>query len=180
MSERTPPKPAWSFPVAAADIPETGRRVDLVADDVTRDAIAKLGNLAALSSLEAGFDITRQGADGLRLAGRVGATVVQHCVVTLEPIESEVDEVIDLVFLPDAPVTNAVELPAIPAEDPPETMKEGVVDLGVVATEFLLLGIDPYPRKPGAVFDAPPAGDPASHPFAALEALKKGDGPKNG
>ena len=50
-----------------------------------------------------------------------------------------------------------------------------MVDLGAVATEFLLLGIDPYPRKPGAVFDAPPAGDPASHPFAALAALKKGD-----
>ena len=37
-----------------------------------------------------------------------------------------------------------------------------MVDLGAVATEFLLLGIDPYPRKPGAVFEAPPAGDPAS------------------
>ena len=47
------------------------------------------------------------------------------------------------------------------------------VDLGAVATEFLLLGIDPYPRKPGAVFDAPATGDPAGHPFAALAALKK-------
>ena len=55
---------------------------------------------------------------------------------------------------------------------------DGVVDLGAVATEFLLLGIDPYPRKPGAVFDAPPAGDAAGHPFAALAALKKGDGEK--
>ena len=53
-------------------------------------------------------------------------------------------------------------------------LRDGVVDLGAVATEFLLLGIDPYPRKPGAVFDAPPAGDPSSHPFAALAALKKG------
>ena len=52
-----------------------------------------------------------------------------------------------------------------------------MVDLGAVATEFLLLGIDPYPRKPGAVFDAPPAGDPSSHPFAALAALKKGETP---
>ena len=49
---------------------------------------------------------------------------------------------------------------------------------GAVATEFLLLGLDPYPRKPGAVFDAPPADDPASRPFAALAALKKGETPK--
>ncbi|MEI8155053.1 MAG: DUF177 domain-containing protein, partial [Hyphomicrobiales bacterium] len=62
--------------------------------------------------------------------------------------------------------------------DPPEVMHDGVVDIGGVATEFLLLGIDPYPRKPGSVFDAPPAGDPISHPFAALAALKKGEKPK--
>ena len=65
------------------------------------------------------------------------------------------------------------------AEDPPEMLRDGAVDLGAVAIEFLLLGIDPYPRKPGAVFDAPPAGDPVSHPFAALAALKKDGGAKD-
>ena len=64
------------------------------------------------------------------------------------------------------------------AGDPPEALHDGVIDLGAVAIEFLLLGIDPYPRKPGAVFDAPPAGDPTSHPFAALAALNKGEKPK--
>ncbi len=47
------------------------------------------------------------------------------------------------------------------------------MDVGAVATEFLLLAIDPYPRKPGAVFDAPKNDDPGAHPFAALAALKK-------
>jgi hypothetical protein len=42
-----------------------------------------------------------------------------------------------------------------------------------LATEFLILGIDPYPRKPGAEFAAPKAEDNREHPFAALEALKK-------
>ena len=65
-------------------------------------------------------------------------------------------------------------LQAVDADEPPEPLQDGVVDLGAVATEFLLLGIDPYPRKPDAVFDAPPAGDPADKPFAALAALKKG------
>ena len=49
-----------------------------------------------------------------------------------------------------------------------------MIDLGAVATEFLILGIDPYPRKPGAVFEAPAAGEGGGHPFAALAALKKG------
>ena len=57
-------------------------------------------------------------------------------------------------------------------------MHGGVIDLGAVATEFLILGIDPYPRKPGAVFAAPPAapGEAAEHPFAALAALKSRKG----
>ena len=50
------------------------------------------------------------------------------------------------------------------------------IDLGAIATEFLILAIDPYPRKPGAVFQSPSAGEPAAHPFAALAALKKGQG----
>jgi hypothetical protein len=58
--------------------------------------------------------------------------------------------------------------------EPPEPLQDGAIDLGAVATEFLILAVDPYPRRPGAVFDAPPAGDPAAHPFAALAALKTG------
>lgn len=172
--------PAWSAPVTVAAVPETGRRLDLVADGAARGAIAKAAGLAALPRLEAGFDLTRQGADGLRAVGRVSATVVQNCVVTLEPIESQINEAVDLVFLPDvAPPAGAVDLEALEADEPPEAIRDGVIDLGAVATEFLLLGLDPYPRKPGAVFDAPPAGDPVSHPFAALAALKKGDTAKD-
>src|SRR5689334_19327727 len=63
--------------------------------------------------------------------------------------------------------------------EPPEALQDGVVDLGAVAAEFLLLGIDPYPRKEGAAFDAPPVADPSGHPFAALATLKKGGEPKD-
>jgi uncharacterized metal-binding protein YceD (DUF177 family) len=173
--------PAWSATVAVADIPETGRRLELVADSAARDAIAKAAGLAALPRLEAGFDLVRQGSDGLRAVGLVSATVVQNCVVTLEPIESRIEEPVDLLFLPDvAPAADAAGLQALEADDPPEPLRDGVVDLGAVSTEFLLLGIDPYPRKPDAVFHAPPAGEPASHPFAALQALKKGGKPEEG
>ena len=176
MSEPRSQAPAWSFPVAVADVPETGRRVDIAADGAVREAIAKVAGLAALPRLEAGFDLTRQGSDGLHLVGRVRATVVQDCVVTLEPIESGIDEAVDLLFLPQAPrAADAAAPRTIDADESPEALHDGVLDLGAVATEFLLLGIDPYPRKAGAVFEAPPAGDPASHPFAALAALRKGD-----
>src|SRR5271156_3377550 len=54
----------------------------------------------------------------------------------------------------------------------PEPLIGGVVDLGALATEFLILGLDPYPRKPGAVFELPQDVKPEPGPFAALAGLK--------
>ena len=45
--------------------------------------------------------------------------------------------------------------------------------LGTIATEFLFLGIEPYPRKAGAEFAPVKVDDDSARPFAALEALKK-------
>jgi uncharacterized protein DUF177 involved in 23S rRNA accumulation len=168
-------QPAWSFPVALADVPDTGRRVDFSADERTRDEVAKVAGVIGLPRLEASFDLTKHGRDALRAVGRVVARVRQNCVVTLDPIESEVDEPIDVVF---TEAGDAAEKPkgaayqSVDANDPPEAMRGGVADLGAVATEFLLLGIDPYPRKEGVTFDAPVESDPSANPFAALAALK--------
>jgi uncharacterized metal-binding protein YceD (DUF177 family) len=178
-----PAAPPWSIPVVVAEVPETGRNLELAPDEAQRKAIAAAADILELPRFEATFDLTRHGADGLRVAGRLSATVIQRCVVTLEPVENEIEEDVDLLFQPHADVPIAPVADAghqgLEAAEPPEVLHGGVVDLGAVATEFLLLAIDPYPRKPGAVFEAPPAGDPASHPFAALAALKK-DGGKKG
>ena len=57
--------------------------------------------------------------------------------------------------------------------DPPEPIVDGIIDLGRLATDALFLAIDPYPRKPDAVFEpSVEAADPEDHPFAALKALK--------
>ena len=164
----------WSVPVRLDEVPETGRHFDLAADERMRDAIARLAGLRTLPRLEAAIDVTRHGRDGLRVAGQVSATVGQICGVTLEPIENAVEEAIDLVFIPQ--FGPAADVEDVTTEDMPEPLVNGVVDLGAIATEFLILGIDPYPRKPDAVFESPAAGGDAVHPFAALAALKKGEG----
>jgi hypothetical protein len=48
---------------------------------------------------------------------------------------------------------------------------DGAIDLGALAIEFLILGIDPYPRKPGAKFEPPQDLKPDPGPFAALAGL---------
>jgi len=174
-SDRPSSDRPWSVPVALAEVPEAGRHVDLVADEHRREAIARLARVVAVPRLEASFDLARYGRNGLHVVGRVSATVGQTCVVTLEPMENEIEEPVDLVFTPAAvsPADDAAGEVEIPVEDGPEPLVEGMVDLGAIATEFLILAIDPYPRKPEAVFEPPPAGDDTAHPFAALAALKK-------
>jgi hypothetical protein len=169
----------WSVPVAANEVPDGGRHFDLVADEHVRAAVAKLAGLRALPWLAAHFDVTRFGRDGLHVVGRVSATVGQVCVVTLEPIEDELEEPVDLTFLPQAMAAGVADDGGeveVTADDAPEPLIDGIVDLGALATEFLILGINPYPRKPDTEFEPPAAGDDAGHPFAALAALKKGDG----
>lgn len=170
------PEPIWSEKISLDDIPETGAHFDLAADEPTRAALAQAAGLRTLPRLAASFDVTRQGQDSLRVAGDVTASVGQNCVVTLEPIESDLHEIVDLVFSPprSARPDEAGETTVGFAQDePPETLVGGEVDLGAVATEFLLLGIDPYPRKPDASFENMVTGDPAARPFAALAALQK-------
>ena len=166
----------WSVPVRLDEIPETGLHLDIEADAAVRAAIAAAAGVNEMPQLAAGFDVSRHGRDGLHVVGTVSARVCQTCVVTLDPVENEIAEGIDLVFVPASalgPLANEVNLGTEPVE-PPEALIDGVVDLGAVATEFLLLAIDPYPRKPGAVFEPPHTADAGSRPFAALEALRSG------
>jgi hypothetical protein len=179
----------WSVPVTLEDVPlETGKHFDLSADANTRAAVAKVAGLRDLPRLQATFDVTRRGLDSLRVAGRVSATAGQNCVVTLEPLNNEVEEDIDLVFAPPSPMVEQQAVSDNGEEDAPkrvwrnldgpEALIDGTVDLGALATEFLILGLDPYPRKPGAVFQPPQDVTPDPGPFAALAGLmgKERDG----
>jgi uncharacterized metal-binding protein YceD (DUF177 family) len=166
----------WSVPVAVDDIPETGLHLEIDAPEPVRAEIAGLAGLRELGRLSGVFDLTRRGA-GVRVTGNVSARVGQTCVVTLEPVESDIDEPVDLRFAPRpvAPASAKSETVAAHTsdEDPPDPLFGGKLDLGSIATEFLLLGIDPYPRKPGAEFAPVKPDDASAKPFAALEALKK-------
>jgi hypothetical protein len=166
----------WSVPVAMEDIPEAGLHIEIEAPAAARAELATVAGLRELPRLSAVFDLARRGA-GVRVTGQVSARVGQTCVVTLEPVESDLEEPVELVFAP-APVEAAHtkgETADIKAseDEPPEPLVGSQLDLGAIATEFLLLGVDPYPRKAGAEFAPPKADDGGARPFAALEALKK-------
>ena len=169
----------WRVPLAVEKIPDTGLHRDLEADQATRDAVADVGGLRAVKSVQASLDVTPVRGGRYRVTGQVRARIGQTCVVTLEDMETDINEPIDLIF---APPDQIPEMAALVDEaeesdeetpDPPEPIENGIIDLGRLATDALYLAVDPYPRKPDAVFEPlVEAPDPEDHPFAALKALQ--------
>jgi hypothetical protein len=163
----------WSVTVRLDEIPEAGRRVELEANAAARAELAEPLGVDAVERLSASFDLTRRGRDGLHVGGRVSATVRQTCVVSLEPVVNEIDEEVDVDFAPPREAADAADDEEGRGREEPEPLIGNSVDLGVLATEFLILGVDPYPRKADAAFEAPASDAAESHPFAALAAWKK-------
>lgn len=165
----------WTAVIRLDEVGEAGRHIELEASEAARAALAKPAGVDAVERAVASFDLTRRGREGLRVAGAVRARVRQTCVVTLEPLLNEIDEPIDLEFVPQvAALGIESEVDLTQSFDEREMLVDGTVDLGALAAEFLILGVDPYPRKAGAAFEAPQTSpDAAAHPFAALGALKE-------
>jgi hypothetical protein len=169
-----------------AQIPATGLHRDIEADEAARAALARIAGLRDIEWARASFDLTPRRDDSVHVRGRVSARVGQTCVVSLDPIENDLAEDVDLLFVPEDRIQALVAAVDHDADredgrdiaDAPEPIVNGSIDLGRLATDLLFLGIDPYPRKPDVVFaPAPDAADPEDHPFAALKTLKIDPGP---
>ena len=174
------PADPWRVPVIVAQIPDTGLYRAFEAGEATRAAMANLAGLREIMSASASFDLKLKSGGRVHVTGEVRGRVGQTCIVTLDPIENEIEESVDLTFAPaeqirslSALVDEAAQSEDDEVPDPPEPIIDGVIDLGRLATDALFLAIDPYPRRPDATFDLPAEIiDPADHPFAALKALQ--------
>lgn len=173
--------PEYSYVLALDDIPLEGSMLRLEADAEARERLAGRFGLLSLDSLVAELTVTR-GASGIpiRVRGRMMASVVQECVVSLDPISSEIKELIEVEYMPGVPDTVEEEL-SLDQPDPPEPLEGDTLELGELVAQHLSIGLDPYPRKDGAVApewtgNGPETGEEAiPNPFAVLEQLRKKD-----
>jgi hypothetical protein len=154
--------------------PQEGQTVTIEASPAEREALASLYNLPAIALLTATLHIEPSGSGGARVTGAVHGEVTQICVVSLEPFAATVDEAVDVQFAPQAEedsnrrTARETLTLSLADEDDPDPMIDGKIDLGALAAEFLALGLDPYPRKPGVVFEPPVEAAHNSLPFASL------------
>lgn len=159
------------------DLPPGGSTVTLTANPSECAALARRFGLLALRSLTAKVQIVPQvhergGGRRVWVEGSFEAEVEQDCVVTLEPMTSRVADRFALEFSDTADAEAPDMELDLDAEDPPEPLVEGAFDLGEAIAELVALAIDPYPRRPDAVFDAPPGvNETPESPFAVLRRL---------
>jgi uncharacterized metal-binding protein YceD (DUF177 family) len=169
-----PPPKIFSHLIPVDEVPEQGLDVTLSADAPTRQALAKADGLVDLVMLDADFHVARQGLSSFNVTGTVRAKITQTCVLTLEPFDSDLVEEVDVDFAEASAAAQAAtqaDTLLTVDRDPPDPIEDGAIDLGALAAEFLALGLDPYPHKPGAEFA--PVTDPHDVTERPFDVLKK-------
>jgi uncharacterized metal-binding protein YceD (DUF177 family) len=141
-------------------------------------AIARLLGARDIRKLRFKGALSRLPKGGWRLEATLGATAVQTCVVTLDPVTTRVDQPVTRTFLP-AAATASAEVVVDLDDDEIEPLGDRI-DLGLVAIEALALALPNYPRRPGATLGpasaaghgVAPLDEAELKPFAALAALR--------
>jgi hypothetical protein len=160
---------------AVQDIPESGLVVERSASPEELEAVARTLELLGCRSLVAGYALTPRGGGHVQLAGSLKAQVEQSCVVTLEPLLTDVTADFRVDYWPETelpePGGGVVDMND---EAELEPIVAGRIEVGRVVFQALAGAIDLFPRKPGVTFEPPPdAADGRSEsPFAALAKMK--------
>jgi uncharacterized metal-binding protein YceD (DUF177 family) len=145
----------------------------LHADEAERRRIAADLDLAELTAFSADVELAPTDA-GWRLNGRVRASAVQTCGITLEPLPVEIDTRFAVALVETAEAAPDEIVIDLEDDDAPDVIEDGRIDLGQYAVEQLSLSLDPFPRKPRVEFEQPEQPAETS-PFAALKAFKPRD-----
>lgn len=154
-----------------------GDRLVIEADETERSAIAQLAQILSVPRFVAEVTLAKLGPTRYQLDYRLEAGVEQACVVTLEPVAATMSRSFrrELHFIGTGarrPADSDLNLSGGDEEEP-EEIESLHYDLAGPALEEFLLGLDPYPRRPGVEFDPGQAGDPPPEsPFAILKSLK--------
>ncbi|HET9353853.1 MAG TPA: DUF177 domain-containing protein [Sphingomicrobium sp.] len=153
-----------------------GDRLDIVADEEERAAVADRLGLLSLDRFEAHAMLSRDGQT-IRASGRLKASLEQACVATGDPVPAHLDEAFELRFVPEPKGGKADDEIELGESDLDTIFHDGsAIDLGGAVTDTLALTLDPYPRSAGADAALKEAGvmtEEDASPFAALAGLKE-------
>jgi uncharacterized metal-binding protein YceD (DUF177 family) len=163
----------WS--VTLAQVPAGGLPQRLSASPAERAAVAQLLGLISLDDLRVDGRVDALAGGYYRFKARLTATAVQACVVSLDPVPSQIDELVRVEFRPAEDFQiDAENAPDLDAEYDIEPIVDDTLETGRVIFEQFAASLDPYPRAPGAELAKTEAGPKIEkiNPFAVLAKLK--------
>jgi len=178
-----------STPLRVSDLtPNRPNEFDLRPEAEARAAIAEALDISGLRKLRFQGAIRADAGQDWLLEATLGATVVQPCVVTLEPVTTRLDLEVRrryMVAPPEAEIDEDGEA-LMPEDDTIEALGP-TIDPAAVMIEALALNLPLYPRAAGAdlgdaVFAGPgvaPMRDEDARPFAGLAGLRDALGEKD-
>ncbi len=159
-----------------ASIPEDGLAVERKAGAAELEGLAEGLDILAIERLQVRYRIDPMPRGRFRLTGELRARVTQACVVTLDPVTTDITDHIDVEFWPATALPEPVEVEQtildVPEHEPIDDHKMAV---GRVMIESLAAALPQFPRAAGAELEqteAAPAGGGKVNPFAALEGWK--------
>ena len=174
-------------PIVVSMLSRSGENLKISGDDKLCEAFAEACGVSAFERFDAFVKVQPFKKGGAKLSGTLSALVVQPCVVSMEPVEQQIEIAIERSFLPAPEIAkrNRIiedgELILDPDQaDEPDEIENGEIDTWQVLVEELCLEIDLYPRKENVEVDAEfltaqeqeTTGDEAVHrPFSALNTL---------
>jgi hypothetical protein len=149
--------------------------IDSAGDDLVR--LAQWAGVEVITSFRGRITLSKLSQTRFAYEAELSADIVQSCVVTSEPVRSHIarsfSRILHLIASRAADREETIDL-APGDDDAPEEIESPRYDLATPLLEELALAIDPYPRAPGAAFEAPAAPPPADEsPFSVLKKLTR-------
>jgi len=171
--------PAYSHRIRVADLPRSGLAFDLSPDADELTALKAVLEVTNLKKVRFRGTLKPLGRKDWALSGDLGATVVQPCVVTFQPVTTRLDLTVARTYLAEAPEYEAGTELEMPEDDSAEPLP-AEIDLGAILAEEISLNLPPYPHAPDVepadiTVTAPgqtPMTDEDIKPFAGLGALR--------
>lgn len=180
----------WPYAVPVEEIDARPKTFTFEADEQERADLARRLNVVSVEEARASVTVQKAGGAVIHAIGSVSAHVTQNCVVTLQPVQNAIEDEFEGWFGDkDSAVSFArarnereakkghAEVEILEESVDPEPILNGKVDLGELATQYLSLGVDPYPRAQDAtseyIEDEKAAAQPRKSPFEALKHWKE-------
>jgi hypothetical protein len=168
--------------------------VKITATPQQRKDLARRAGVMSVEALAAQMTLKRTPGNGLiHVTGVLEGAVVQSCAITLEKIESAINEEFEAWYTDQPQVVSlagvrrekeslqaGAELPVTEEKDDPELAIDGFIDIGELAAQYFCLAIDPYVQAEGVNYEnnvetgMSEVASSRPNPFAALKNWRAG------